>query len=125
MIMFALLALLAFMLATWGLCLHVGYRWGRTDTAPPDLRRPPLEGEHPYPEREMVAFDAAMSAWLAEDHAPRDERLATSADCGGVLFDLGPDPLTDTGELRALAYAGDLDTIKRQIDQAKKDIDNA
>src|SRR5277367_2883434 len=80
-------------------CLTVGYHLGRSDAPPP--RRQPLAGEHPYPEGD--AFDAAIQTWLDEDVHLERERLA------------------DTGELRALALAGNADEIAAQTAAYKKE----
>jgi len=119
-------------------CLHIGYQCGRIDSEPP--RRPPLEGEHPYPEGD--AFEAAIQAWLAEGETPERERLADTGELARLYEKPYPRPVTPgwqagqrltrpssrsmtTGELRALAYNGDMTTINQAVAKHKKEIDQA
>jgi hypothetical protein len=90
------------------------------------------EGEYPYPPADDAAFDAAISAWLAEEDAPGRERLASTGELARLyerpypVYPSGP-PLSDTGELQALAntaYAGDMTALASLVEAWKKEIDN-
>ena len=111
----------AVFLGSCALCLHIGYHFGRQDR---DLNPPPA-GEHPYPEQDApdLAPDA-WDRWLEETVSAK--RLADT----GELQRLYERPypvatLSTTGELRALAFAGDLTELAAQTAAWKKEIDNA
>jgi hypothetical protein len=111
-------------------CLMIGYHLGLEDRPKagqlqPPAETPPLDGNPPL---EADVFDAAVQAWLEEGSQPEHERLVADT---GELQQLygGPYPMTErlrsTGELRALAYAGDLAAINEQVAEHKKEIDQA
>jgi hypothetical protein len=122
------------------LSLHIGHHFGREDRPEPRHAKPATEPYYPpgtrldeiYPELEADRFDLAVAAFIEAD-AARLERLATDTDRGGVLFgpfDAGtlpawPGQVSDTGELRALAYAGEHEEIAAHVADYKKEIDES
>jgi hypothetical protein len=101
----------------------LGYYCGREDTTDPqNWHRVPEE--NPYREEVDDRFDRLMAAWLSEEEPVSPERIEQGAEpddaitFGGLLaapHQPRHERLASTGELRALAYAGDMDTINHQV----------
>ena len=111
------------------LAFTLGYYCGREDTTDPqNWHRVPEE--NPYREEVDDRFDRLMAAWLDEEPPPeRVEQGTEPLDAitfGGLLaapHQPRHERLVSTGELRALAYAGDMDTINREVDQFMTGLD--
>ena len=125
------------------LAFTIGYYCGREDTTDPaNWHRVPEE--NPYREEVDDRFDRLMAAWLSEEEPGELEYLEDDyyddqnpPPSSREAVELGAEPLdaitfggllaaphqprherlASTGELRALAYAGDMDTINREVDQ--------
>ncbi len=76
---------------------------------------PSPEGNDPYPPEPDI-FDRAIQAWLADSEPPAAERLADTGELQRLYGHPYPVGHADTGELRALAYDGDIDAIRRRAD---------
>jgi hypothetical protein len=97
----------------------IGYYCGREDTADPSTWDRPKPGTHPYPTDEAAddTWQRLEAAW-ADDPEPET--------FGGLLeaeHTARHKRLADTAELRALAYAGDMDTINHEVDAFKAELD--
>ena len=102
------------------LCLHIGYRFGLEDREPryAPYRQMAAMFEEPDPDQpdpgdewDSMVWDRLVEQTTAEakERMLRDTgELHRLSDDGGVLFG----PFTDTGELRQLAYAGDLAALE-------------
>jgi hypothetical protein len=106
----------------------VGYQCGKEDTTDPrNWERAPET--NPYLADDDEAWQRLLDAWAADD--AETGRVDLPETFGGLLspslerIEQGAEPddaipdrerLASTSELRALAYAGDVDAIGRQVD---------
>jgi hypothetical protein len=131
MILFLFLVFAAVFTGSCALCLHIGYRFGLEDREPARPAVPDPFAEDTSLERDRWAEQ--LEVWLAEDAAAEPapiERLVAAAGQVGERTDtaglLHPHKhLADTGELRALALAGEAEEIAVQTAAYKKEIDAA
>lgn len=116
MIQFIFWTVVAMFVGGCCLCLHIGYRFGLEDRPAPPKPGTPLADIYPdlaVPDDywDSMVWDRLVEQTTAEakERMLRDTgELHRLSDDGGVLFG----PFTDTGELRQLAYAGDLAALE-------------
>jgi hypothetical protein len=117
------------------ICVCVGYQWGREDTADPAIWE---RGTDPYPEPDdAVSTDETwarlLAAWASDDEetgivdlshcgpctlpevCDREDLCVKDPEDGIIAIPRRHKRLADTGELRALAYAGDIDAIMDEV----------
>ena len=111
------------------ICVSIGYQWGKEDTTDPrNWDRAPQT--HPYPISDDETWQRIEAAWASDDETGHVDLPAPPerAEQGAEPDDAIPardtvllqppgrhERLADTGELRALAYAGDIDAIMDQV----------
>jgi len=113
MIQFLFWVVVAMFVGGCCLCLHIGYRFGLEDRADRAAHQPWYPPGTPLTEIFPDLADAEWDRLLEQTRAEGKERMLR--DTGELAKLYGrpyPGELTGTGELRQLAYAGDLAALE-------------